>query len=189
METLLGLAVGLGLSAACGFRVFVPLLLAGAAVRTGHLDFAPGFEWMGSNPALIAFGAATTLEIIAYYVPWLDNALDGLATPASVIAGTLATASMVTELDPFMRWTLALIAGGGLAGLVQSGTVFTRGLSSATTGGLANPLVATAELATSILTSILALLAPFLAVTLILILLTYLGWRYWRRPRPSPTTQ
>jgi hypothetical protein len=186
METVLGLAVGVGLSAACGFRVFVPMLLAGLAVRTGHLEFAQGFEWMGSTPALISFGAATALEVLAYYVPWLDNALDSVASPAAVIAGTLITASMITDLDPFLRWTLALIAGGGVAGIVQSGTVFTRGMSTTTTGGLANPILATVELGGSLLTSVLALLLPFIAVTLVLVLLTWIIWRFWRRAR-APT--
>lgn len=183
METLLGLAVGVGLSAACGFRVFVPMLLAGLAVRTGHLEFATGMEWMGSTPALLAFAAATALEIIAYYVPWLDNALDSVASPAAVVAGTIMTASLVADLDPFLRWTLALIAGGGVAGAVQSGTVFSRGMSSTTTGGIANPLLATLELGGSLLTALLALLLPLIAVTLILALLAWVGWRFWHRPR------
>jgi hypothetical protein len=187
MEPIFGLAIGIGLSAACGFRVFVPLLLAGLAVRTGHLAFAPGFEWMGSDAALLAFGAATLFEIVAYYVPWLDNALDSVASPAAVVAGTLLTASLVTDLDPFLRWSLALIAGGGIAGLVQTGTVFTRGMSTTTTGGIANPILATLELGGSLLTSILALLLPFIAVTLILALLIWSTWRFWRRKR-TPVT-
>lgn len=185
MELLLSLAVGIGLSAACGFRIFVPLLVAGIAARTGHLDMAPGFEWMASNPALIAFGTATLLEIGAYYLPWLDNALDSVATPAAVVAGTLVTASLVADLGPFLKWSLAVIAGGGAAGLIQAGTVVTRGLSTTTTGGLGNPVVATAELGGSALTAILAILAPFLALFLLFLLVLWVVGVAWRRRRLS----
>src|SRR6266404_3033095 len=105
METLLSICVGVGLSAACGFRVFVPLLVMSIAAASGHLTLAHGFEWIGSNPALVAFSVATVVEIAAYYIPWVDNLLDAIATPAAVIAGTLVTASMVTGTSPFLKWT------------------------------------------------------------------------------------
>lgn len=181
METFLSFLVGLGLSAACGFRVFVPLLVASAAARSGHLHLAQGFAWLGSDAALIAFGTATVLEIAGYYIPWVDNLLDTLASPAAVIAGTVVTASMITDLSPFLRWTLAAIAGGGVAGLVQGATVVTRGASTAGTGGLANPILATAELGGSIFTSVLSILAPFLVAFLVAALLCFAGWRLYRR--------
>ena len=146
METFLSLLIGIGLSAACGFRVFVPLLVVSIASHTGHLHLSSGFEWMGSDAALIAFAVATVLEVAAYYIPWLDNLLDTIASPAAVIAGTLVTASLVADMSPFLKWTLAVIAGGGIAGLVQGTTVVTRGASTASTCGLANPILATAEL-------------------------------------------
>ena len=167
MEMLLSLMVGIGLSAACGFRVFVPMLVVGLAGRTGHLELALGFDWLMSDAALVTFGAATVLEIVAYYVPWLDNVLDSLATPAAVIAGTVITASLISDVDPFMRWTLAVIAGGGAAGLVQGTTVVARGTSTVTTGGLANPVLATVELGGSVMTSILAVLVPVFALVLV----------------------
>lgn len=175
METLLGLCVGVGLSAACGFRVFVPLLIMSIASYSGHLSLAPAFQWIGSPPALAALSLATALEIAGYYVPWIDNFLDTVATPAAIVAGTVVTASMVTDVSPFLKWTLAVVAGGGVAGVVQSSTVLIRGASSAGTGGLANPLFATAELGGSIITSILALLAPVLTILLIGLAFFFLG--------------
>ena len=183
MEIALSILVGVGLSAACGFRVFVPLLVVNLAARTGHLKLALGFDWMGSDAALIAFGVATVLEIAGYYLPWVDH-LDTVATPASVVAGTLITASLVTDLSPFLRWTLAAIAGGGVAGAVQMTTVVTRAASTATTGGIANPLVATAELGGAVVTSLLAVIAPVAAVLLVVGVATVAGVRLaQRRPR------
>ena len=83
----------MGLSAACGFRVFVPLLVMSLFAKNGHLNLSPGFSWIGTYPALIAFGTATGVEIAAYLIPGLDHLLDIITTPAAVIAGTLVTAA------------------------------------------------------------------------------------------------
>ena len=181
METILSFVVGLGLSAACGFRVFVPLLVVSIAAHSGHLSLASGFEWMASDTALIAFAAATALEIAGYYIPWVDHALDTLATPAAVVAGTIITASLVTDVSPFLRWTLAAIAEGGIAGVVQGTTVVARGLSTATTGGLANPIFATAELGGSVITSLMALIVPVLTVILVAGVVGLGGFKLARR--------
>ena len=186
MESFLSFLVGVGLSAACGFRVFVPLLVVSIASYTGHLHLSSGFEWMGSTAALIAFATATALEIVGYYVPWVDNLLDTIASPAAVIAGTLITASLVADMSPFLKWTLAVIAGGGIAGLVQGTTVLTRGGSSAGTGGLANPILATAELGGSLITSFLSLIVPVLVALAIGVLLFLAGWRFFQKRTNRP---
>lgn len=170
METLLSACLGIGLAAACGFRIFVPLLVISVASYSGHLTLASGFEWIGSYPAVISFAVATGLEVAAYYVPWVDHALDTVAAPAAVIAGTVVAASMVSDMSPWMKWTMAAIAGGGAAGLVQAGTMVLRGASTLTTGGFGNPLVATVELLGATATAVLALFAPiFVVVALIVV--------------------
>lgn len=181
METLLSIMIGLGLSAACGFRVFVPLLVTSIAANAGHLDLAPSFEWLGSPAAVGAFGLATLLEVGAYYIPWLDHLLDTVATPAAVVAGTVVTASMVSDMSPLMKWTLAAIAGGGIAGAVQATTVLARGLSLTTTGGLGNPIVATAEMGGSIVTSVLAIAMPVVAAVMVVGLVGVAGYSVVRR--------
>ncbi len=183
METVLSICLGIGLSAACGFRVFVPLLVMCIASLSGHMTLAHGFEWLGSYPALVAFSVATCLEIAGYYIPWLDHLLDTIATPAAIVAGTVVSASMATHMSPFLHWTLAVIAGGGAAGLVQATTVMTRGVSTATTGGLGNPVVATLELAGSVITSVLALIAPLVAAVLICGIVLILGRIAYRKLR------
>jgi len=174
MEGLLGLFIGIGLSATCGFRIFVPLLGMSIAHHAGALSFSNGFDWIGSWPATIAFGIAMIIEIAAYYIPWLDNMLDTIATPAAIIAGTIATASMVGDVTPFLRWSLAIIAGGGVAALVQGSSVLVRGLSTASTGGLANPIVSTGELAASVAGTLISIALPTFAVILVLFLLAWI---------------
>jgi hypothetical protein len=195
METLLAICAGLGLSAACGFRVFVPMLIMSIAVHAGHLHVSPGFAWIGSTPAIVAFSLATALEIGGYYIPWLDHFLDTVSTPAAVVAGTIVTASMITDVSPFLRWTLAVIAGGGLAGAVQGTTVLARIASTAATGGLGNPLLATLELGGSVFGSLAAVIAPFVAIMLVMGVVAFLIVRALRKrnaarsmatPPPTP---
>ncbi len=171
MQELFGIFIGIGLSATCGFRIFVPLLGMSIAHHAGALSFSPGFEWIGSWPATISFGIAMVIEIAAYYIPWLDNMLDTIATPAAIVAGTIATASMVGDVSTFLRWSLAIIAGGGIAGLIQGSSVIVRGISTASTAGLANPAVSTVELIASILGTIISIILPALAVIIVAILL------------------
>jgi hypothetical protein len=170
METLLSIGIGLGLSAACGFRVFVPLLVAGIAAQAGYLSLAPGFEWVGTQPALYAFATATLLEILTYYIPWLDNALDVIATPAAVMAGMLAGAAVFTDLPPLIKWSLAIIAGGAAAGMVQGATSLLRLKSTALSGGLANPVLSTLELVGSFTMAVMAVLAPVAALLVVVAL-------------------
>jgi hypothetical protein len=180
METLLGIAVGIGLSAACGFRVFVPLLVMNLASLTGHLHLGPGFEWIGSSYSTVAFATATMVEVLAYYIPWLDHVLDLIASPAAVIAGTIATASMVIDVSPFLKWTLAIIAGGGIAGIVQGATVAIRTKSSVLTAGVGNVFVSSGELAGSMITALLAILVPILCLVLIALLCIFVIWKAGR---------
>lgn len=186
MGTLLGLVIGIGLSAACGFRVFVPLLGVSLASLSGYLTLSPGFIWLGSWPAFVAFASATILEIAAYYIPWLDHVMDVIATPAAVVAGTIVTASFIGEMTPFLRWSLAIVAGGGTAGVIQAGTMMLRGASSATTGGAGNFLVSTAEALGSILTTVLALVIPLLCFLGVVFLFLLIGWRVvHRKPKEA----
>jgi Domain of unknown function (DUF4126) len=183
MDLALSICLGIGLAAACGFRIFVPLLGMSVAALAGQLELAEGFAWAGTWPALACFLTATVLEIGAYYIPWLDNLLDSIATPAAVVAGTIVTASVVTDMSPLMKWSLALIAGGGTAGLIQSATVALRGTSSATTAGTGNWVVATGELLASVTATILSILLPVLGLALV-ILLAIMLFAIWQRRRP-----
>jgi hypothetical protein len=169
-ETLVSILIGVGLAAACGLRVFVPLLVLSVAARSGHVPLSQDFSWIASTPALVALATATVLEVSAYYVPWLDHVLDAIGTPAAVLAGVIATAAVVGDLPPVLRWSLAVVAGGGLAGTVQGATVLARLKSGVTTGGLANPVVATGELLGSTVTSVLAIVLPLLAFVLVVAL-------------------
>lgn len=178
---LMSISIGLGLSASCGFRVFVPMLVAAISAKLGIIPLAGNMEWMGSWTAIICLGTATIVEIIAYYFPWLDHLLDTITSPAAMIAGTLLTASVLTGMDPAWQWGLGLIVGGGSAGLVQTGSVAMRLASTATTGGVGNPVVATVEHVAAFVGSLLAIWLPIFAALFFIFLIGYLMYKWSNR--------
>lgn len=185
METLdvvLSIATGLGLAAAAGFRVFVPLLATGLAFHFGWVEPASGFDWLGQPVVLAALGVATVLEVAGYYLPGVDHALDVVAAPLALAAGVLVAASVMADLPPWLRWAAAIIAGGGATATTYSLSSLTRAKSAAATASLGNPLVSTGELAGAALLALMALLAPVLALAALL----WLGYRLLRRRRSVP---
>ena len=181
----LSLVLGIGLAAATGFRVFLPMLIVSAGAYTGHLPLAESFSWLGTSSALIMLGVATIVEILAYYIPGLDNLLDALATPAALVAGTIVSAAVMTDVPPMVKWTAAVIAGGGIAGITQGAIAMLRANSTVWTGGLGNFIIATAELAGALVVSLAAPVAALALVILFLWLTTRLLRRLLRGMRPS----
>lgn len=180
LDIALSIALGIGLAAAVGLRVFLPLLVASAAAYTGHLQLSDNFAWLGSGPALIMLAVAATAEVLAYYIPVVDNALDAVAAPAALVAGTLVSAAVMTDVPPIVKWTTAIIAGGGVAGLTQGVTTALRAKSTALTAGLGNSVIATSEAGGALLLAGLALIAPFIAVAVVAIL-CWLAIRWTRK--------
>jgi hypothetical protein len=183
---ILPIVLGISLAAATGFRVFIPLLVMGLAAREGVLSVSSGFAWVGTTPALVMLSVAAAIEVAAYYIPGLDNLMDTLATPAAVVAGVLASAAVMADVPPMLKWTLAIIAGGGAAGLTQGTTALLRGHSTVLTAGFGNPIIATGELVSALAVSILSILAPWIALLVALVLLAA-AYRLMRRGRPSRT--
>lgn len=180
-QSLLEVMLGITLSAAAGFRVFVPLLALSAVSVLGHVDLPANFDWIETSPALIMFAIACLLEISGYFIPWLDHALDLVATPAAILAGTLMSASLApADMSPLIQWTLALVAGGGTAGITKLLTNLVRGTSTATSGGLANPIWALVELVGAIALSVLAFTVPVLAGFLVIGLIGFGFFKLWQ---------
>ena len=163
----LSIALGVGLAAAVGLRVFLPLMVVSLAAYSGHLTLSSGFTWLATAPALVMLSVATALEILAYYIPGVDHLLDVIATPAALIAGTVVSAAVMTDLPPIVKWSTAVIAGGGAAGLTQTLTALLRAKSTVLTGGLGNHVIASGELGGAVIISLLALTTPFLALALV----------------------
>jgi uncharacterized MnhB-related membrane protein len=176
----LSIVLGVALAAATGFRVFLPMLIVSGAAYTGHLHLDDSFAWLGSLSALIMLSVAAVAEILAYYIPVVDNLLDTVATPAAFVAGTIVSAAVMIDAPPMVKWTAAVIAGGGVAGLTQGLTGILRAHSTVLTGGLGNSVIATAELGSAALITFLALAAPTVAIALVVLFL-FVAIRLLRR--------
>ncbi len=185
MDTLLAICLGVALSAACGFRVFIPPFVMSASAMFGGVDLPASADWMETNAAFAALGAATLAEVAGFYIPWVDNLLDTIAAPAAVVAGTLITGSFVPELDPVLRWTMAGILGGGAAGGIQALTSVTRLASTTTTGGVGNPVFSTVENVLAVLFSLLAFMLPIIAIILLIALVIFAVRRVVRLRGPK----
>lgn len=178
--------IGIGLAAASGFRVFLPMFAVSLASYMGWISLPESFQWLSGLPTLIATGIAMVAEILAYYIPYVDHLLDTINVPLATVAGSILFASQFTTMDTFPQWALALIAGGGTAAAISSGFAGTRAASTATTGGLGNSVVATTETAGAGIMSVLAMAAPVIAAIAAVILLAIvfvLGRKIWRKFR------
>ncbi|MEX1024684.1 MAG: DUF4126 domain-containing protein [Planctomycetota bacterium] len=183
---LLIVLTALGLAAAAGLRVFLPLFLAGLA---GRFEWAPlheNFEWLASTPALVAFGIASLVEIASYHVPLVDHLLDTLAVPAAAIAGAAVSLAVLVEFDPWLRWSLAVIAGSGLAASIRVPIAGARAASTVTTAGVGNQALALLESLGATVLSFLAVLLP-LAILPVLVVLLACVVLLWRRIGPGRT--
>lgn len=186
IETLISIFLGIGLSASVGFRVFVPLFVLSLAAYFNVWELNESWEWVGSLTAVITLGVATLVEIFAYYIPYIDNALDSIAIPLAAVAGTAVMVSTVADLSPAITWALAIIAGGGTAAAVAGSSGATRLASTATTGGIANPVVSTIETGTSVVISILSIFVPIIAFVVVIIILYFIFKLYKKIKTSQP---
>ncbi len=190
MNLLIALCAGISLSAAAGFRVFLPLLALSIAVHFGGYTVNEHLAWIGSNTALYTLLTASVVEVLAYYIPAVDNLLDTVSGPLALAAGAVITAGLLPEMPDVAQWAIGIIAGSGAAGVVQAGTTAARGASTTTTAGTGNFLVASAENVLSTVGSVLALLLPLVAIFGV-VFFVWVLWRVIRRLRrnhSSPAT-
>lgn len=191
MEIILSVLLGISLSAACGYRVFVPLLIISIASLSGHLTLFSAFSWIGTYPTLIVFIVATIVEIVAFYIPWVDNILEVAAIPIAIVAGIVVTASCISGMSPLLRWSTAIIAGGGSAAVIQSLMILLRGGSSVLTGQVANPIVTTFENVSSFVFSILGVILPLIigVISIIMIIISiFIIFKHFRKRKKIKVT-
>lgn len=183
METILAICIGLALSATVGFRVFTPLLITGIFERVDWITLSEGFSWIGSTPALIAFGAATLFEIAVNYIPAVGTVMKALETPLAAIAGILLTASFIGDMSPFLEWSIAIIGGGGVATMSHTAMTAVKGVSET---AVLSPAVAVAEDATATFVPIAIFLIPVLAIVFV-VLVPFLIFIYYNKRKRRVT--
>lgn len=190
-ETIISIFLGVGLAAAVGFRIFIPLLTLSIATHYGNIPLNDSFAWIGSTSAIIVLAIATITELLAYFIPFVDNLLDTIAVPLATVAGTLVMAAVMTDMSPVMTWALAIIAGGGTAAAISGTTATARATSSATTLGIANPIISTTETGGALAISSIAIFFPVVAMILVvlILLLLYIVFKKIFKPKNKTIEQ
>ncbi|MCT8340180.1 DUF4126 domain-containing protein [Flavobacteriaceae bacterium TK19130] len=185
--TLVSICLGVGLATAAGFRIFLPLLATSLAAYFDFIALNDSWAWLGSLTAVFTFGVAALVETAAFYIPWVDNLLDTIALPIATLAGTIIMVATISDVDPALTWILAIIAGGGTAAIVKGNAAVVRAGSTATTGGVGNPIVTTVETGTATILSAASVFVPILAAAMALILLLIIirFYKKLRKKRPS----
>ena len=179
MESFISIALGIGLAAAAGFRVFVPLFALSLASYFNVWPLNEQWQWLASPFALMILAAACIAEALAYLIPWFDNLLDTLAVPLAGVAGTAVMASTMADLNPAVTWALAIIGGGGAAAVIKGVNASGRAVSTVTTGGVANPIFSIWETVSAAFMSFLAIFFPVLAVIAVIII-AFIMYKIWR---------
>lgn len=175
-ELIISIVLGFSLAAAAGFRVFIPLFVLSLSAHFGWFSVSDEWMWMGSLTAIVLLGAAVIFEVFAYFIPWFDNLLDTASIPLAAIAGTLIMVATMGDMNPVFTWALAIIAGGGTAAAISGTAGATRLTSTATTGGLANPIIAASETGAAVTVATASIFSPFLALLLVVLVLLVV-WR------------
>lgn len=183
-ETIISIFLGIGLAASVGFRVFLPLFVLSAASYFGMWDLNENWEWIGSLFALITLGVATLLEVFAYFIPYVDNLLDSIALPLAALAGTAVMVATVSDMDPVITWSLAIIAGGGTATAIKGASATGRIASTTTTAGIGNPIISFFETLTALIVAVVSIIAPVIAIILVILLLILI-FSIYRKLRPK----
>ena len=174
-ELIVGICVGISLSAACGFRVFLPLLAVSIAAHFFGFKVNADFEWIGSWISIVSLATATIVEVVAYYLPFVDNLLDLINVPLAFVAGAVVMSGVLPDVHPYLKWSIAGLLGSSAAGLTQLATTIIRGASTATTAGAGNNVVALLENVCAVIFSIGAILLPLLAIVFVAVVLYILG--------------
>lgn len=191
VEIITAIALGIALSASAGFRVFIPMLVASVAAHFNIIPVSESFAWLGSWPAMISFGVATVVEVLAYYIPFVDNLLDTITTPLAVLAGTLLMTSVLPMDNELTKWIMGFVVGGGAAATMQSGSVLSRFASSKFTAGTGNPVVSTGENVAAFGASVTALFIPIIIAVIFIIIgvVILVKLRQWKRNKENKETR
>lgn len=182
MTGIFAFILGIGLAAACGFRVFVPLLLTNVASLLGYYHFDSHLVFMGTWLAFGILSTATVAEIAAYYIPWLDNILDQIALPASAIAGTLLATNYVQIDNELLRWGIGAMVGGGTASVIQTGTTAVRLASTTTTGGFGNGFISTIENFLAVFITFFSIVLPIATAVFAIFIIVFFLKRLANKP-------
>lgn len=175
-----GILTAFGLSLSAGLNAYIPLLIVAVFARFDMITLSEPFAPLESWWAIGVLGVLLIVEVLVDKVPAVDTVNDVINTIIRPAAGAIlfaATAGTITEMSPVLSVILGILA----AGTVHAGKSLARPVVTATTAGVGNPIVSTAEDVVSALTSFLAIVLPWMALIIALLgILLFLNFRLKR---------
>jgi hypothetical protein len=176
--------LGLGLASATGLRTFLPLLMLALAARLElfGVRLIDQMDWLVSWPAIAALATATVAEFAGDKIPAVEHALNAVGYVTRPVAGAVAAGSVFWAVDPTAAAVAGIIVGAPAALAFNAAQTGARVSSTATTGGLGNPVVSLIEDLLAVVTVIVAFLAPVI-VPVLLVGLAIVVFRLARRLR------
>jgi len=184
VELLSNIMRSFGLSASAGLNAYLPLLIVALMARfTDLIHLNEPFDTLTNGWVMAVLAVLLLIEELADKIPAVDTVNDVIQTAVRPAAGAIlfaASSNVISGIHP----VLALICGILVAGTVHVAKATARPVLTATTGGVANPVVSTAEDVVSATVSVLSIVVPLLALALIIIGM-FLIVRTLRRARAS----
>jgi hypothetical protein len=172
---------GIGLAGAAGLNAYIPLMVVGVLIHTGHLTVGAPFNALGQTPILIVLAVLLAVEFFADKVPGVDSVNDVIATVIRPAAGAFLAAGSLGTLTNLPPWV------GVAAGIITAGTVHgvkatSRPVINVGTAGIGGPTVSVVEDVVALVASLLAIVAPLL-LAIVVVIGVILGANVWRNRR------
>jgi hypothetical protein len=172
-----------GLSASAGLNAYLPLLIVAVCAKIGVFRLNPPFDVMTSWWVIGVLAVLLLIEILVDKVPAVDTVNDVINTVIRPAAGAIlfaAAANVVTDISPVLSVILGLLVAGG----VHAAKATVRPVLTASTAGVANPVVSTVEDVISGVTALVSILVPWLVLLIATIgIVMFLRWRIRRAER------
>ena len=171
LDTAIGsLLAAVGLSGAAGLNAWLPLFASALLARLDVIQLDAPFDELSSTAGLVALGTLMTADFVGDKIPAVDHVLHlvgGLVAPVSGALLFLGQTGLETNLPPLV----AVVLGAVTAGSIHAGRAAARPVSTATTGGLGNPVASLGEDASSGLLVVAAFVVPLVAAVIVVALL------------------
>ena len=184
LDTAIGsVLAAFGLSGAAGLNAWLPLFASALLDRLDIVELAAPFDQLSSTAGLVLLALLTTADFVGDKIPLVDHVLHLLGTAIAPVSGAILFTGQ-TGLETDLPTLAAVLLGGITAGTIHAGRSTVRPVSTATTGGVGNPVLSLTEDAGSLVLVVIAFVLPLVALLLVIALAAgYFSLRRRVRPR------
>jgi len=179
-QAFLNLTTAFGLSTSAGLNAYIPLLVVAVLARfTPLVTLNEPYDALTSWWVIGVLAVLLVIEILVDKVPAIDTVNVVIETFSRSAAGAVLFAATTNTIG--VHPVLAAVCGVVLAGGVHAVKAGGRPVVAVATAGVGNPIVSTVEDVISFVASVLAIVAPYLMLALVVIGVALVAWWYVRR--------